>query len=121
MAANELFISGIGISRDVVSAVVSESVNAVAGVAHVGGNDDIATSLITVFTTRSIEPAEVVEARVTDDKLELTVHLSVFYGYRFTELAADVRAAVAQTVREQIGVDVEAVNVCIDGLVFPKE
>ena len=121
MAANALYISGIAIARDVVSAVVSESVNNVEGVAHVGGNDDIATSLITVFTTRSIEPAEVVEARVSDGKLDLTVHLSVFYGYRFTELAADVRSVVATTVREQIGVEVGNVDVCIDGLVFPKE
>jgi uncharacterized alkaline shock family protein YloU len=47
--------------------------------------------------------------------------LSVFYGYPFKKLATDVREGVAAAVRGQMGVEIGAVNVCIDNLVFPKE
>lgn len=120
MAETELFISGIGISRSVISTLVSAAAEKVEGVARVGGND-IASSLVSVFTQRTVAPEAAVESLVEDDKLRVTVHLAVFYGYPFTQLAASVREAVAAAVREQIGVEVAGVDVCIDSLVFPKE
>lgn len=120
MAESELHVSGIGISKDVVSTIVSIAARRVEGVASVGGND-IASSLISVFTSRSVAPEKAVESTVKGDELHLAVHLAVFYGYPFTKLAADVRQAVADAVTEQIGVGVSAVDVCIDSLVFPKE
>ena len=120
MAESELFVSGIGISRDVVSTIVGIAARRVEGVASVGGND-IASSLINVCTSRSVSPEKAVESFVEDDALHVTVHLAVFYGYPFTKLADDVRAEVARAVTEQIGVSVSAVDVCIDSLVFPKE
>lgn len=120
MGETELFISGIGVSRRVVSQVVTMAVEEVEGVVRVGGND-IASSLVSVFTSRSVSPEASVESRVEDGKLRVVVHLAVFYGYPFTKLAAAVRGAVSDAVSEQIGVEVGAVDVCIDSLVFPKE
>ena len=120
MAAGELFISGIGISRNVVATIVSRAVERVEGVASVG-DKDIASSLVSVFTKNSNPATEPIEAKVVDDKLDITVHLAVFYGYPFTKLAADVRNEVADAITEQVGVGVTAVDVCIDSLVFPKE
>jgi uncharacterized alkaline shock family protein YloU len=120
MAENELYVSGIGISKGVISTVVSLAAKRVEGVASVGGND-IASSLINVFTSRSVSPESAVQSEVVDGALKVTVHLAVFYGYPFTKLAADVRKEVADAIVEQVGVDVAAVDVCIDSLVFPKE
>jgi len=120
MEDTELYIAGIGISKSVVSTVVRLSAEKVEGVARVGGND-IASNLVSVFTRRTVSPDRTVEAFVEDDKLHVTIHLAVFYGYPFTKLAAAVRSAVAKGVLEQIGVEVGAVDVCIDSLVFPKE
>lgn len=120
MEDNELFISGIGISKGVVSTVVALAAQKVEGVASVGGND-IASSLVSVFTSRSVAPGDAIESCVENDKLHVVVHLAVFYGYTFTALAQTVREAVAKGVHEQIGVEVCAVDVCIDSLVFPKE
>lgn len=120
MAESELYVSGIGISKNVVSTVVSLAARRVAGVASVGGND-IASSLISVFTSRSLALEQAVESSVEDDRLKLVVHIAAFYGYPFTKLAADVREAVADAVTEQIGVEVAAIDVYIDSLVFPKE
>ena len=58
---------------------------------------------------------------MVDGELKVAVHLAVFYGYPFTKLAASVRAAIATAIREQVGVEVGSVDICIDSLVFPKE
>lgn len=120
MESNELFISGIGISKSVISTVVALSAQKVEGVASVGGND-IASSLVSVFTSRSVAPDHAVESSVEDDELHVCVHLAVFYGYPFMALAQSVREAVAKGVHEQVGVEVGTVDVCIDSLVFPKD
>lgn len=121
MTDSELRIAGIGISKEVVSAIVSRAAGSVAGVASVGGNDTIASNLINVFTNKSIAPSQVVESIVENDALHIGVHLAVFYGYPFTKLAAEVRGVVATAVNEQIGVSISAVDIYIDSLVFPKE
>lgn len=117
---SELVISGIGVSRSVVSTIVSMAAEHVEGVASVGENA-IASGLISVFTAKPVSNEPAVESDVVDDKLVVTVRLSVFYGYPFTKLAADVRSAIAAAVKSQMGVAVGQVNVCIDNLVFPKE
>lgn len=121
MAQNEIVLSGISISKNVVSTIVALAAQRVEGVASVGGND-ITSNLISVFTRKQASPEESVTSEVTeDDRLKVCVHLAVFYGYPFTRLAGEVRSAVATAVQEQIGVDVASVDVCIDSLVFPKE
>lgn len=117
---SELVISGIGVSKSVVATIVSMAAGHVEGVASVGENA-IASGLISVFTARPVSNEPSVESYVQDDKLMLTIRLSVFYGYPFTKLAADVRSSVAAAVSSQMGVEVGRVDICIDNLVFPKE
>ena len=120
MAENELNISGISIAKGVVKAIVARAAEGVEGVARVGGND-ITSSLVRVFTSRSMAPDPSVDAEVEDGSLRVTVHLAVFYSYPFTKLAAAVRDAIAVAIASQVGVEVGSVDVCIDSLVFPKE
>ncbi len=121
MDEKEIFVAGIGVSRAIFADIATEAAEALDGVARVGSGD-ITSSLINVFTRTSEQGECPVEVEATgDDSVELTVHLSVFFGYPFTALAAQVREAVAAAVRDQVGCDVSAVNVCIDELVFPKE
>lgn len=118
--SHEITIAGIGIAPEVLAAIVSRSVEEVEGVASVGVKD-LATNLVSMFSAKSAPAGEDVEAEVIDDKLRLTVHLTVFFGYPFKDLAEAVRAAVVSAIDAQVGVEVESVNVCIDSLVFPKE
>ena len=120
MENTELKIAGITISKSVVSTVVKLAAEKVEGVVSVGGND-IASNLVSVFTRHSVSPEKSVDSFVEDNKLRLGVHLAVFYGYPFVKLADAVRLAIAKGVAEQIGVEVSAVDVSIDSLVFPKE
>ncbi|MBR3318289.1 MAG: Asp23/Gls24 family envelope stress response protein [Atopobiaceae bacterium] len=116
----ELVIAGIGVSPTVVATIVSQAAMRVEGVAAVGENA-IKSSLISMFTSRPAVDEPAVESEVINDRLHISIHLSVFYGYPFTKLAEDVRMAVAEAVKSMMGVEVSAVDVCIDNLVFPKE
>ena len=118
--AQEIVINGIGIAPEVLSAIVSRSLEEVEGVASVGVRD-LASNLVSMFSSRSVATTPAVEAEVVDGKLALTVHLTVFFGYPFKKLAEAVRAAVLRSIDAQVGVAVERIDVCIDGLVFPKE
>ena len=122
MAESELSIAGIGISRAVIAAVVAIAAEKVEGVASVGQRAT-ASSLVSVFfQADSITPiSDAVTSDVIDDKLQISVRLTVLYGYPFTKLAAVVRKSVAMAVHEQIGIEVASVDVCIDNIVFPKE
>lgn len=119
--AQEIKIDGIGIAPEVLSAVVSRAVDDVEGIASVGVKD-LAQSLVSMMLSAkapATEPA--VEAEVVDNKLALTVRVVVFFGYPFKKLAEAVREATVAAIDAQVGVEVERVDVCIDGLVFPKE
>ena len=118
--SQEITIAGIGIAPEVLAAIVSRSVEEVEGVASVGVKD-LATNLVSMFSAKSTQVGEDVEAEVIDDKLRLTVHLTVFFGYPFKKLAEVVREAMVSAIDAQVGVEVESVNICIDSLVFPKE
>lgn len=118
--SQEITIAGIGIAPEVLAAIVSRSVEQVEGVASVGVKD-LATNLVSMFSAKSTQVGEDVEAEVIDDKLRLTVHLTVFFGYPFKKLAEVVREAVVNAIDAQVDVEVESVNICIDSLVFPKE
>lgn len=118
--SQEITIAGIGIAPEVLAAIVSRSVEEAEGVASVGIKD-LATNLVSMFSAKSTQVGEDVEAEVVDDKLRLTVHLTVFFGYPFKKLAEVVREAVVSAIDAQVGVEVESVNICIDSLVFPKE
>ena len=117
----EIKIDGIAIAPEVLSIIVSRAVEGVEGVASVGTND-LASSLVSMFSAKSPQPAlPAVEAEVVDGSLHITVRLTVFFGYPFKKLAEVVREAVVHAIDAQVGVGVARVDVCIDGLVFPKE
>ena len=120
MEDTEIILSGIAVSKSVIATIVTSAAEKVEGVVRVGGND-IASSLISVFTSKQVQHGQAVECDTDNSGLVATVHLAVFFGYTFTKLADQVRLAVSDAVREQVGVEVSAVNVCIDSLVFPKE
>ena len=108
----EVTIAGIGIAPEVLTQIVTRSVEEVEGIASVGVRD-LATNLVSMLSTRSAPTAPAVEASA--------VHVVVFFGYPFKKLAEAVREAVAAVIDAQVGVEVARVDVCIDGLVFPKE
>lgn len=118
--ANELSIGGITVSSNVIATVVTIAAEKVDGVAYVNGHN-VATSLVSLFTQTPTVALDTITSEVEDNKLVVSVPVAVFFGYTFTELAEEIRAAVAEAIETQVGVEVGAVDVRIDELVFPKE
>lgn len=119
--SEEIKIDGIAIAPEVLSTIVSHAVEEVEGVASIGVKD-LATNLVSMFSAKSSSPQlPPIEADVVDDKLHVTVRVAVFFGYPFKKLAEAIRQATVKVIDAQVGVSVAAVDVCIDGLVFPKE
>ena len=108
----EIKIEGIGISPDVLTAIVSRAVTDVEGIASVGVKD-LATNLVSMMLSSKAPASEpAVEAEVIGDKLALTVRVVVFFGYPFKKLAEAVRAAWARN-----GVRVREISDIVDGRV----
>ena len=73
----EIKIDGIGISPDVLTAIVSRAVSDVEGIASVGVKD-LATNLVSLMLSSKAPASEpAVEAGVVGDKLALTVRVVV--------------------------------------------
>lgn len=120
MSTPEVYISGLAISTNVISSIVAHAAEAVEGVVQVG-NNVITSSLISVFTPHTPSDTPAVEVEANDDKLHVGVHVAVFYGYPFVALADEIRSAVAGALVSQLSCEIEAIDVYIDNLVFPKE
>ena len=121
---NELIISGVGISEEVATSIITDAVRQVAGVASVGERDlisGITSGLVSLFTQQPSVAHKAVECSVAEEGLLVSVHVAAFFGYHFDRLAADIRAAVARAVNAQMSVPTAAVNVFIDDLVFAAE
>ena len=119
--STELKICGMVVSESVVATIVSAAAEKVEGVASIYGQD-LTSGIIAMLTSKPQPTTKAVECEVADDdSLAITVRLAVFFGYPFTKLAQDVRAAVAEAVDAQVGVRVSSIDVCIDELIFPKE
>ena len=81
----EIKIDGIGISPDVLTAIVSRAVSDVEGIASVGVKD-LATNLVSMMLSSKAPASEpAVEAEVVGDKLALTVRVVVFFGLSVQE------------------------------------
>lgn len=118
--SQEITIDGISIAPDVLEAIVARAVEQVEGVVCVGVKS-ISTNLASMIITRSLTAAPGVVSEVVDEKLAITIHLTVFFGYQFKKLAAEVREAAVKAIDAQVGVEVAKVDVYIDNIVFPKE
>lgn len=116
---NAVTVNGVTISTSVIATLVTGAAERVEGVAYVCGRT-MATNLMSLITSRPAALTDTVTAEVVGGKLSVTLPIAVFFGYPFTELAAKVRTEVAEVLESQVGVEVGAVNVTIEQLVFPK-
>ena len=117
----EIRVNDLVVAPEVVETIVRLAAEGVEGVAAVGQLSDL-NGLFSFFSQKKADATvPAVTLKLADSKLEVTVRLSVIFGYAFTDLAQAVREAVATSVASQVGVEVSAVNVYIDSLLFPKE
>ena len=119
-AAREFVIANTTIAPGVVETIVSLAAAEVAGVAGVGNAGPI-SAITAAFSAGKAIPTAGIELRMEEDgKVAVEITIQAFYGYRLVEVAENVREAIADALKGQIGVDVSKVDVRIDALSFEE-
>lgn len=114
----DLSIEGMSLASGVVETIVSITANEVEGVASVGSfaASGIRAKLMAKPSTGGID----VEAD-DEGKLHVTLHIEVLHGYVLPDLAAKLRQAIADALLVQVGLEVSAVDIYVDGIRFAEQ
>lgn len=113
-------LEGIEIAPGVAETIVSLAAAEVDGVAGVGTAGAIST-IISAFNAGKAIPTSGISLSVDDDnRVAVEITIQAYYGHRLVEVADNVRAAIADALKGQIGAEVASVDVYVDGLAFEE-
>lgn len=102
----------------VVDTIISITASEADGVASIGS--PVASGLRAMFasgpSTSGIETK-----RDADGKLDVSLHVTVYYGYVLPELADQLRQSIADALMVQVGMEVSNVDIYIDGIQFKSQ
>lgn len=108
--------SAMKLSPGVVDTIISITASEVEGVAAVGAR--ATAGIRSVFQSKSYNSG--IEAELENDKLNVAIHIDVYYGYVLPELAEKLREAIADALLVQAGMGVNKIDVYIDGIQFEQ-
>lgn len=115
--AEQFSTEGLTIAPGVIELILAQTVLQVEGVASVGAFK----AAEGIFgASKKKAPVQAVILTAEDGQITVSVHISVFFGARLQEVAELVRYAIADTLEGQIGITTAAVDVYVDGIVFPE-
>ncbi len=110
-----LSIDGMSLAPGVIETIVSIAANDIKGVASIGSQAN--GSFFPKIGSKSQEVGISIE-KTDDDKLLVSLHVEVYYGTALVDIAAEIRDAVADALRTQVGAEVAAVDVFVDAIRF---
>jgi len=116
--AEEIRLEGLGVAPGVLDTIITLAAQEVDGVAAVGA-PGIAGLVQKGARKGAARAVDVSSAE--DGSLSVTVHIQVAYPSKLREVALAVQTAVADALTSQISVDVTAVDVFVDGVVFGEQ
>jgi uncharacterized alkaline shock family protein YloU len=116
----EFRIDGTTIAPGVVETIVSLAAAEVPGVAGVGTAGPM-SAITAAFNSGRTVPTTGIKLTVDEDKkVSVEITIQAYYGHRLVEVADNVRNAVADALKGQIGSDVSAVDIYVDALAFEE-
>lgn len=114
--SEEITLDGIGVAPGVLETIALVAAEGVDGVAGIVGATGGLAGLVQKGVTRGVS-IQVNE----DDSLVASVRISAEYGRPLREIAGDVQRAVTDALLSHTGQTVAAVDVYVDGVVFPEQ
>jgi uncharacterized alkaline shock family protein YloU len=111
----QLNVDGLTIAPGVVETILNLAISQIDGVAVIGASR-ISEGVISAFNKR--HNPQGITVTNEDGKAVVEVHVQVYYGFRLPDLAGQIRSVIADALKSQVGIDVAAVNVFIDGIQF---
>jgi uncharacterized alkaline shock family protein YloU len=115
--SDEIRMEGLGVAPGVLDTIVTVAAQGVEGVSCVGapGLAGLVQKGARKGTGRAVDVT-----RAEDGSLLVTVHIQAAYGSKLRKVAEDIQIAVADALVSQVGVEVGAVDVFVDGIVFAE-
>ena len=114
-------VNGITIAPGVVETIVSLAAAEVPGVAGVGTAGPISSIAAALNAGRSVPTAGIKLAVAEDNSVSVNLAIQAYYGYRLADVAAQVREAVADALKGQVGAQTSSVDVYVDALAFEEK
>ena len=114
-------VNGITIAPGVVETIVSLAAAEVPGVAGVGTAGPISSTAAALNAGRSVPTAGIKLAVAEDNSVSVNLTIQAYYGYRLADVAAQVREAVADALKGQVGAETSSVDVYVDALAFEEK
>ncbi|MDP2182453.1 MAG: Asp23/Gls24 family envelope stress response protein [Actinomycetota bacterium] len=114
--SEEIRLDGLGLAPGVLETIVTLAAKSVEGVACICGHG--LAGLAQKAVSKPGKAPKPVEIQVEDGSVSVALHVEFDYGKPLRAVAVAVQEAVADAVRNQVGVPVRAVNVFVDGIVF---
>ena len=109
----------IKISDEVVSTIASIAASEVSGVAAMGAQTAVVGFAEKFSGKKSMNKG--VKVEIANNRVVLDIHIMVSYGARIPEVAWDIQENVKKSVETMTGLNVDKVNIHIEGLVIEKE
>ncbi len=119
-AAQGICVNGITIAPGVVETIVSLAAAEVQGVASVGTAGAISAITAALNAGRSVPTAGIKLEVEPEGNVCVDITIQAYYGYRLSDVATQVREAVADALMAQIGAQTSCVNVHVDALAFEE-
>ena len=113
-------LDGVSIAPGVVETIISLAAAEVPSVSGVGTAGAISAIAAAFNAGKAIPTTGIKLAKGEDGKLSVEITIQAYYGYRLTEVAENVRLAIADAIKGQTGADVASVDVYVDGLSFEE-
>ncbi|MBQ2663017.1 MAG: Asp23/Gls24 family envelope stress response protein [Clostridia bacterium] len=117
-ASGEEEVGNIKISVDVVSTIAGIATNEIEGVAGMYGT--FAGGIAEMLGAKK-SPSKGVKVDLNGKSATIDLYIVVDYGVRIPELAWEVQENVKNNIETMTGLDVQKVNIHIEGVSFEKE
>lgn len=110
-------LGNIHISEEVLAVISAAAALEVEGVSGLAAN--LGSDLAELLGKKSLSRG--VHLQVEEDRVTVEIAIMVKYGYTIPDVAQAVQEAVASSVEATSGLQVDAVNVNVGGVVFEKD
>lgn len=115
--SDEIRMEGLGVAPGVLDTIVTVATQSVEGVSCVGapGLAGLVQKGVRKGAARAVDVSTSEDGRV-----QVSVHIHADYGAKLRSVAEQIQLAVSDALVSQVGVEVESVDVFVDGVVFPE-
>ncbi|MDR2035943.1 MAG: Asp23/Gls24 family envelope stress response protein [Coriobacteriales bacterium] len=114
---NETDKQDVIIAPGVAESIVALAIAQVEGVAQIGSKTTMVNGGLLGALNKKTGSSSVLILE-EEGKITVDVHLKLYYGYKLQEVAAKIRATVADALLTQACIEIDRVNITIDGIIF---